>query len=89
MVRLIEAGMDVARLNFSHGVREQHQKVIDNLKQASAITGEHVTILQDLGGPKIRTGLLEQKSVTLGTGDVFTFTTREVSGSAKIVSTTF
>ena len=88
MVRLIEAGMDVARLNFSHGVREQHQKVIDNLKQASAITGEHVTILQDLGGPKIRTGLLEQKSVTLGTGDVFTFTTREVSGNAKIVSTT-
>ncbi|MCX6143467.1 MAG: pyruvate kinase [Ignavibacteriales bacterium] len=89
MVRLIEAGMDVARLNFSHGVREQYQKVIDNLKQASAITGEHITILQDLGGPKIRTGLLEQKSVALATGDVFTFTTREISGNAEIVSTTY
>jgi pyruvate kinase len=89
MVRLIHAGMDVARLNFSHGLREQHQKVIENLKQASAITGEHVTILQDLGGPKIRTGLLEQKSVELATGDVFTFTTRDVLGNAKFVSTTY
>ena len=89
MVRLIEAGMDVARLNFSHGVREQYQKVIDNLKQARAITGEHITILQDLGGPKIRTGLLEQKSVALATGDVFTFTTREIGGNAEIVSTTY
>jgi len=89
MVRLIEAGMDVARLNFSHGSLEQHQKVIDNLKQASAITGEHITILQDLGGPKIRTGLLEQKSVELATGDAFTFTTRNVPGNAKLVSTTY
>ena len=88
MVRLIESGMDVARLNFSHGVREQHQKVIENLKQASTITGEHVTILQDLGGPKIRTGLLEQKSVELVTGDIFTFTSRDVRGNAKFVSTT-
>ena len=89
MVRLIEAGMDVARLNFSHGSREQHQKVIDNLKQASAITREHITILQDLGGPKIRTGLLEQKSVELATGDAFTFTTRNVPGNTKLVSTTY
>jgi pyruvate kinase len=89
MVRLIEAGMDVARLNFSHGSREQHQKVIDNLKQASKITGENITILQDLGGPKIRTGLLEEKSVELATGDMFTFTTREIRGNAKLVSTTY
>jgi pyruvate kinase len=89
MVRLIEAGMDVARLNFSHGLREQHQQVIENLKQASTITGEYVTILQDLGGPKIRTGLLEQKSVELATGDLFTFTTHDVLGNAKCVSTTF
>lgn len=89
MVRLIEAGMNVARLNFSHGLHEQHQQVIDNLKQASEMTGEHITILQDLGGPKIRTGLLEQKSVELETGDVFTFTTRNVRGNAKFVSTTY
>jgi pyruvate kinase len=89
MVRLIEAGMDVARLNFSHGLREQHQKVIENLKQASVITGEHVTILQDLGGPKIRTGLLEQKTVELIKGDLFAFTTNEIQGNAKQVSTTY
>ncbi len=89
MVRLVEAGMDVARLNFSHGLREQHQKVIDNLKQASAITREHITILQDLGGPKIRTGLLEQKTVELVTGDLFAFTTNDVRGNAKLVSTTY
>ncbi len=81
--------MDVARLNFSHGLREQHQKVIENLKHASSITGEHITILQDLGGPKIRTGLLEQKSVELATGDMFTFTTLDVRGTAKVVSTTY
>ena len=89
MVRLIEAGMDVARLNFSHGLREQHQTMIENLKQASAITGEHITILQDLGGPKIRTGLLEQKQVELKTGETFTFTNRDISGNAQIVSTTY
>jgi pyruvate kinase len=89
MVKLIEAGMDVARLNFSHGAREQHKNVIDNLRKASEITGEHVTVLQDLGGPKIRTGLLEQKSVELATGDLFTFTNRDVRGTAKLVSTTY
>jgi pyruvate kinase len=89
MVRLIEAGMDVARLNFSHGLREQHQKVIENLRKASTITGEYVTILQDLGGPKIRTGLLEQKTAELITGDFFTFTTKEIQGNAKQVSTTY
>jgi pyruvate kinase len=89
LVRLIESGMDVARLNFSHGSRDQHQQVIDNLKQASTITGEYITILQDLGGPKIRTGLLEQKGVELVTGEEFTFTTRDARGNNKFVSTTY
>jgi pyruvate kinase len=89
LVRLIEAGMDVARLNFSHGVYEQHLQVIENLKEACKRTGEHITILQDLGGPKIRTGRLVQKTVELKTGDTFTFTTREVPGSAQCVSTTY
>jgi pyruvate kinase len=89
LVKLIEAGMDVARLNFSHGTREQHKVVIDNLKEASARTGEHVTILQDLSGPKIRTGRLKEKSVEIPTGSTFTFTTRDILGDAAIVSTTY
>lgn len=47
LVELIEAGMDVARLNFSHGSFEQHQKVVENLKEASRKTGEYITLLQD------------------------------------------
>jgi pyruvate kinase len=88
LVRLIEAGMDVARLNFSHGAHEQHLQVIENLKEASKRTGEHITILQDLGGPKIRTGLLKQSTAELKTGATFTFTTRDILGNTQCVSTT-
>ncbi len=89
LVKLIEAGMDVARLNFSHGTREQHKEVIENIKEASRRTGEHITILQDLSGPKIRTGRLKEKSAVIPTGSMFTFTTRDILGDATIVSTTY
>ncbi len=89
LVKLIDAGMDVARLNFSHGSHDQHMKVIENVRQASKRAGEYITILQDLSGPKIRTGLLAEKTVELKTGDTFTFTTQEVSGDAQHVSTTY
>lgn len=89
LVKLIEAGMDVARLNFSHGTRDEHVKVIENLKEASRLTGEHISVLQDLSGPKIRTGRLKEKSVTIPTGSKFTFTTRDILGDPKIVSTTY
>ncbi|RXG65413.1 pyruvate kinase, partial [Candidatus Atribacteria bacterium 1244-E10-H5-B2] len=52
--KLIQGGMDVARLNFSHGSHEKHHQVIENIRQASLKTNESVAILQDLGGPKIR-----------------------------------
>jgi len=89
LVQLIEAGMDVVRLNFSHGTHEQHLKVIENVKEASRKTGEHITLLQDLSGPKIRTGVLEQKKVELKTGATFTFTINDVPGDAQRVSTTY
>ncbi len=89
LVKLIEAGMDVARLNFSHGSHDQHLQVIENLREASRRTGEYITVLQDLSGPKIRTGVLEQKPVELKTGSSFTFTTRDVPGNAQCVSTTY
>jgi pyruvate kinase len=89
LLRLIEAGMDVARLNFSHGSRAEHQQVIDNVREASRRSGEHVTILQDLSGPKIRTGKLREKRIEIKTGAQFTFTVRDVPGDAEIVSTTY
>jgi pyruvate kinase len=89
LVKLIEAGMDVARLNFSHGTREQHREIIDNLKEARNRTGEHVAILQDLSGPKIRTGRLKETSVEIRTGSQYAFTTLDILGDAKRVSTTY
>jgi pyruvate kinase len=89
LVQLIEAGMDVVRLNFSHGSHEDHLKTIQNVKEASRATGEHITVLQDLSGPKIRTGLLADKSVELKTGATFTFTIDEISGNDQRVSTTY
>jgi pyruvate kinase len=89
LMKLIEAGMDVARLNFSHGTREQHLQTISNLKEASKRTGEYITILQDLSGPKIRTGRLKEKSVEIRTGSRYSFTTRDILGDAQLVSTTY
>lgn len=87
--RLIDGGMDIARLNFSHGSYDQHQEIINNLKEASRKSGKSIALLQDLSGPKIRTGLLEGKSVELKKGDTFTFTINKISGDEKRVSTTY
>lgn len=89
LMKLIEAGMDVARLNFSHGTHEQHLKVIENVKEASRRSGEYITLLQDLSGPKIRTGLLKDKKVEIKTGATFTFTVDEIEGTSQRVSTTY
>jgi pyruvate kinase len=89
LVKLIMAGMDVARLNFSHGTYEEHLKVIENIREARKQTGEHISILQDLSGPKIRTGTLKDKSVVLQEGMYLTFTTQDIVGTADRVSTTY
>jgi pyruvate kinase len=89
LVKLVMAGMDVARLNFSHGTYEEHLKTIANIREVRKITGEHISILQDLSGPKIRTGVLKDKSVVLQEGMSLTFTTQEIAGTAERVSTTY
>jgi pyruvate kinase len=89
LVALIQAGMDVARLNFSHGTYEDHLKSINNVREASKLTGEHISILQDLCGPKIRTGTLQNKSIELKEGATFTFTIDEVTGDEHRVTTTY
>lgn len=89
LVKLIEAGMDVARLNFSHGTHEQHLRVIQNVREASRVSGEYITILQDLSGPKIRTGKVANNSAELNSGSKFIFTIEDVLGSSQRVSTTY
>lgn len=87
---LIEAGMDVARLNFSHGSHEQHQANIDKLRAASLKCRKAVGILGDLQGPKIRTGRFIKGSTELKEGGTFSITTDEsVQGTDDIVSTTY
>ena len=66
---LIEAGMDVARLNFSHGTHDDHRKLIQNIREASRNCHRPIGILQDLQGPKIRVGRLPPEGVTLKKGD--------------------
>ncbi len=86
---LVVAGMDIARLNLSHGEYSAHEKVYRAVRQASDETGRAVGILVDLQGPKIRTGRFADGPVTLSVGDHFTITTRDVPGDREQVSTTY
>jgi pyruvate kinase len=87
---LMRLGMDVARLNFSHGTHEDHAHNIARLRRAAEREGRSLCILQDLQGPKIRTGLLERHElVLLKTGSVVTITPEDVPGNAARISTTF
>ncbi len=87
--KLIEAGMDVVRLNFSHETREIHGRVMAEIREVSDRLKRQVAILQDLAGPKIRVGSIENGPITLVSGQPFTLTTREISGSADRVSITY
>src|SRR5689334_7392099 len=88
--QLILAGMNVARLNFSHGKQQEHAAVIERIRTISARLGCAVALLQDLQGPKIRTGSLQEgQPVRLVDGANLTITTREMIGTAELVSTTY
>ena len=89
MCRLIEAGMNIARLNFSHGDFSAHKQVIDNLRVASAKTGKRLTIMADLSGPKMRIGKLALEPVELKQDDAFTLTTDDIIGDNTRVSVSF
>ncbi len=75
IVQMIEAGMNVARLNFSHGNYEEHTKLIQNIREAASKTGKVVAIMQDLQGPKIRVAELPEKGVELQEGKEIIFDT--------------
>jgi len=87
---LLRLGMDVARVNFSHGSHEEHAQNIERLRRAAEREGRTICILQDLQGPKIRTGRLERhEPVLIKTGSTVTVTPEDVPGTATRISTTF
>jgi pyruvate kinase len=87
--KLIKMGMNVARLNFSHGSYEEHFQVLENIRQASLKIGQPIAILQDLGGPKIRIGKIIKEPIFLKEGSSFILTNRKVPGDEQEVSLTF
>jgi pyruvate kinase len=89
MAQLIQAGMNVARLNFSHGDFAIHKKVIDNLRAASRSTARKIAIMADLSGPKMRIGKLKEEPVELSPGNSFVLTTDEIDGDDRRVSVSF
>jgi pyruvate kinase len=87
---LMRLGMDVARLNFSHGSHEEHALNIKRLRRAAEQENRTICILQDLQGPKIRTGRLKGGvPVTLKPGTHVTITPRDIEGTSSVISTTF
>ncbi|MET0827991.1 MAG: pyruvate kinase, partial [Microbacterium sp.] len=87
--QLVIAGLDVARLNLSHGERDVHEVAYANVRRASDSTGHAVGILADLQGPKIRLGRFADGPHELEAGDIFTITAEDVAGTKEIVGTTF
>ncbi|WP_327291636.1 pyruvate kinase [Streptomyces sp. NBC_01198] len=86
---LVEAGMDVARLNLSHGSYAEHEDRYRRVRKASDETGRSVGILVDLQGPKIRLGRFAEGPVLLERGDEFTITTDDIEGDQQICGTTY
>jgi len=87
--RLIRAGLNVARLNFSHGDFTGHTERIARIRAAERATSRRVTIMADLPGPKMRLGKIDPEPIQLVAGESFTLTTEDVVGDAKRVSMSF
>jgi pyruvate kinase len=87
--RLIRAGVNVARLNFSHGSFDQHGEVIARIRAASSATGRRVAIMADLPGPKMRLGTIDPEPINLDAGDKFTLTSEDIVGNARRASMSF
>ena len=87
--QMIRAGMNVARLNFSHGKFEAHRQNIENIRSAASQAGLPIALMADLSGPKLRIGNLSQEPIQLKTGDRFTLTTEEIMGDQRRVSVSF
>ena len=89
IAKLIQAGMDAARLNFSHGERKDHVTRIRLIRQASLRADKPIAIIQDLQGPKLRVGYMHNDGVTLKGGTVVALTARKVVGTNRLISITY
>ena len=89
MRQMLRAGMNIARLNFSHGDFSWHKTVIGNLREAASSEGRRLTIMADLPGPKMRIGRLVEEPVSLKRGDLFSLTTDDIVGDQRRVSAMF
>ncbi|MBM7565419.1 pyruvate kinase [Paenibacillus sacheonensis] len=87
--KLINAGMNVARLNFSHGDFEEHGNRIKNIRQANRELGKNVAILLDTKGPEIRLGKLKEEPIELNQGETITLTTEEILGDRDRIPVTY
>lgn len=87
--QLILAGMNVARLNFSHGTQPEHEARIDNIRAVAKELGRNVAIMLDTQGPEIRTGVLKEGQITLNIGDIVTITPEKIEGTKERISVTY
>lgn len=87
--KAIEAGMNVARLNFSHGSHDDHRSVVASLRKLSKEMSAPVAILQDLQGPKVRVGRFENGKIEITSGQKVTITTRDVTGRDSLIPSDF
>ena len=89
LTKMMEAGMNVARLNFSHGSHEEHQKKIDLIKHVRAKMNLPIAIMLDTKGPEYRIRTFKDGKITLSEGDTFTFTTEEIEGDETKVAVNY
>ncbi|HET7578383.1 MAG TPA: pyruvate kinase [Bacillales bacterium] len=89
LVQIIHSGMNVARLNFSHGDFDEHAARIQNIREAAKQTGQTVAILLDTKGPEIRTGTLEKESIELIAGNQLILSMEEIAGNEEKISVSY
>ncbi len=89
LMEMMRAGMNIARLNFSHGTHEEHARRIANIREAAGRVGKNVAILLDTKGPEIRLGYLEKEPVVLKAGQRVVLTTEKIKGTAERLPITY
>ena len=89
LTKLVKAGANVLRMNFSHGTHDDHKQVSDMLNEVNEELGTNVCLLQDLQGPKIRCGMVENDGVVINPGDDLIITTEEMLGNSQKISTIY
>ncbi|MDQ0285959.1 pyruvate kinase [Desulfofundulus luciae] len=89
LMEMMRAGMNIARLNFSHGTHEEHARRIANIREAAGRVGKNIAILLDTKGPEIRLGYLEKEPVVLKAGQRVVLTTENIKGTAERLPITY